>query len=452
MISAEEAEARQATSVLELLATLPGLTVTQSGSAGKAASLFSRGTNSNQTLVLWDGVRLNDPFLGGFDWAFASPEGLERVESVRGPFSALYGSGAVGGVVQLVTQRRPGLSARVEGGSRAYTRASAAGGDDVGPLFVSGHGNLRRGEGVVDNDFFAGEEAALRLDRSQGSSWRLGLAARWQRAELGLPFDYLGQPTPRQRQRSETLQLALPFGWQGAGVDLEGSVARVGQDLAVDDTDNPAQLAQDRLVAAREGLEITTIEGDMADLSMLADESFDLVFHPVSNIFAPAVRPVWQEVYRVLRSGGVLLAGFTNPAVYIFDRDLLDEQRILEVRYTLPYSDIASLPPEKLQHYMALDWPLEFSHSLEDQIGGQTDAGLHVVGLFEDGCSPEDDDLALEAYAGLYRRTSDQTVGFSILMMKFLFQRAKNSTQSRKGFFLVSLRLCVSYLFPARPG
>ena len=57
-------------------------------------------------------------------------------------------------------------------------------------------------------------------------------------------------------------------------------------------------------MAEREGLELVTMEGDMADLSVFADESFDLVFHPTSNLFVPDVRPVWREVYRVLRPGG----------------------------------------------------------------------------------------------------------------------------------------------------
>ena len=77
---------------------------------------------------------------------------------------------------------------------------------------------------------------------------------------------------------------------------------------------SPQQLARDRLVAEREGLEIRTVQGDMRDLSAFADASFDLVFHPVSNLFCPEVRPVWREAYRVLRQGGILLAGFMNPA------------------------------------------------------------------------------------------------------------------------------------------
>ena len=88
-------------------------------------------------------------------------------------------------------------------------------------------------------------------------------------------------------------------------------LAAAGAQVTVFDN-SPAQLARDREVAEREGLAIRTVQGDMADLSAFAAESFDLIFHPVSNLFAPDVRPVWRECYRVLRLGGALLAGFAN--------------------------------------------------------------------------------------------------------------------------------------------
>ena len=87
------------------------------------------------------------------------------------------------------------------------------------------------------------------------------------------------------------------------------------------------QLVQDHLVAEREELALETVEGDMADLSGFADDSFDLVFHPVSNLFVPELRPVWAEAFRVLRRGGLLLAGFLNPVVYIFNLELVDSSR-----------------------------------------------------------------------------------------------------------------------------
>src|SRR5215216_3346941 len=123
--------------------------------------------------------------------------------------------------------------------------------------------------------------------------------------------------------------------------------AAAGANVTVLDN-SPKQLAQDRLVAESEGLNLRTVEGDMADLSLFADGSFDLVFHPVSNLFAPEVRPVWAEAFRVLRRGGTLLAGFLNSAVYIFDLELVDSSGELHVRYALPYADATSKSEEEL--------------------------------------------------------------------------------------------------------
>ena len=145
---------------------------------------------------------------------------------------------------------------------------------------------------------------------------------------------------------------------------------------------SPRQLERDRMVAERDGLEIRTVEGDMRDLSAFADGSFDLVFHPVSNNFCPEVLPVWREAFRVLRPGGALLAGFGNPAAYIFDF-AKEDQGIFEVRYHLPYDSREFSEEEILQQY-GPDAPLEFSHSLDTQIGGQLKAGFVLVGLYED--------------------------------------------------------------------
>jgi ubiquinone/menaquinone biosynthesis C-methylase UbiE len=122
-------------------------------------------------------------------------------------------------------------------------------------------------------------------------------------------------------------------------------LAAAGANVTVLDN-SPNQLAQDFMVALREGLEIKTVEGDMRDLSCFEDESFDLIFHPVSNVFVPDVRPVWRECYRVLRRGGALLAGFNNPSLYIFDERKAN-MGLLEVRHRLPYSDLDSVTEEE---------------------------------------------------------------------------------------------------------
>lgn len=136
---------------------------------------------------------------------------------------------------------------------------------------------------------------------------------------------------------------------------------------------SPAQLARDQEVAVREELAIDTREGDMRDLSAFADASFDLVFHPCSNCFCESIRPVWREAFRVLRPGGALLSGFCNPIQYAVGEDKTD----LRVKHAIPYSDVAA-------GRIIEGEPVEFGHSLEDQIGGQLDAGFHLTGLFED--------------------------------------------------------------------
>jgi SAM-dependent methyltransferase len=168
----------------------------------------------------------------------------------------------------------------------------------------------------------------------------------------------------------------------GAGGQQAPVLAAAGARVTVLDN-SPRQLAQDQAVAARERLEITTVLGDMRDLSAFADRAFALVFHPCSNSFVPDVRPVWREAFRVLRPGGVLLAGFTNPVEYLFEEDAA-ERGDLKVRHTIPYSDLTHLGEDERARAEAAGRPLQFGHTLEDQIGGQLDAGFVLTAMFED--------------------------------------------------------------------
>ena len=149
------------------------------------------------------------------------------------------------------------------------------------------------------------------------------------------------------------------------------------------------QLNKDAQVAQREGLAIECVQGDMADLSVFDDASFDIIFHPVSNIFAADIRPVWQHCARILRPGGRLLSGFMNPDFYLFDHWAIEDGGPLEVRFKLPYADLTHVDPATLEARMAEGEALEFSHSLDEQIGGQLAAGLVVAGFYEDRWSEE---------------------------------------------------------------
>ncbi len=168
-----------------------------------------------------------------------------------------------------------------------------------------------------------------------------------------------------------------------SGGGQQGPVlAAAGANVTVFDN-SPRQLEQDRFVAERENLNIRLIEGDAADLSVFADESFDMVFNPCSTVFMKDVRPVWKEAYRVLRRGGILMTGSMNPVFYIFDLEKMDAG-ILEVKYSIPYSDIENLSEVELKKYIEKGLPLEFGHSLTDLLGGQCDAGFHIVDMYED--------------------------------------------------------------------
>ena len=160
-------------------------------------------------------------------------------------------------------------------------------------------------------------------------------------------------------------------------------LAATGAEVTVLDN-SPYQLEKDKMVAAREGLLIKIEQGDMRDLSRFTNESFDLIFHPVSNCFMDDVNKVWKECYRVLTKGGALLAGFSNPITYIFDMNEWDVNHILSVRHRIPYSDLEQLPKEQLELRIANKETLEFGHSLQDQIGGQLDAGFTIKGFYED--------------------------------------------------------------------
>jgi SAM-dependent methyltransferase len=200
---------------------------------------------------------------------------------------------------------------------------------------------------------------------------------------LPIPREWLGEVAGR-----DVLCLASGGGQQGP------ILAAAGARVTVYDN-SPRQLAQDRLVAEREGLSITTVEGDMRRLDALADESFDLIVHPVSNLFVPEVRPVWAEAYRVLRHAapdlrsstswivGQIVAGFNNPAFYIFDNAAAERGELL-VRHALPYSDLESLADAEREQRLAEGWPLEWSHTLADLIGGQLEAGFVLTGFYED--------------------------------------------------------------------
>jgi outer membrane cobalamin receptor len=217
VISREEIDNAQVENVADLLRRVPGVIVMGSGDEGKQTSVFTRGTNSNQTLVLFDGVRLNSPYFGGYDASLLTTSGLEQVEVARGPYSALWGADALGGVINLIP-RRPRDATEFgffgEGGEHGWQRYEGdlvLGGEHLG-LYLSGL--YRKGEGELDNSDFGTEQLLADVGWSWGSRGsRLAVVFQDLATESGIPFTTPGEPTPDRRQWSDQRLLAVPLRW-----------------------------------------------------------------------------------------------------------------------------------------------------------------------------------------------------------------------------------------------
>lgn len=180
---------------------------------------------------------------------------------------------------------------------------------------------------------------------------------------------------PENLAEKKILCLASGGGQQGP------ILAATGADVTVFDN-SIKQLEKDAFVAERDHLKIKTVQGNMQDLSMFENESFDCIVHPWSNGYIDDVKPVWKECARVLKKNGLLLAGFGNPIEYIFNAGKL-EQGMFLVENTIPYADIEHIDDPETRKIVEEGGYL-WSHTLEDQIQGQIDAGFAIVGFYED--------------------------------------------------------------------
>ena len=137
------------------------------------------------------------------------------------------------------------------------------------------------------------------------------------------------------------------------------------------------QLRMEKLVADREGYTIDLIRADMTKPLPFEAESFDLIFHPVSNCYVEDVLPIWRECFRVLKKGGILLAGLDNGFNYLFG-----EEEEITIRYRLPYNPLKdeALYEESVKN----NWGIQFSHTIEEQIGGQLAAGFVLKDVYQD--------------------------------------------------------------------
>lgn len=136
------------------------------------------------------------------------------------------------------------------------------------------------------------------------------------------------------------------------------------------------QLESERMVSEREGYAINIVHADMTKPLPFPDESFDLIFHPVSNCYIEDVLHVWRECFRILKPGGRLMAGMGNGFSYIIDWDGT------EIKYSLPYNPLKN--KALLERDLRENSGVQFSHTLNEQIRGQLQAGFRLIDLYED--------------------------------------------------------------------
>lgn len=217
------------------------------------------------------------------------------------------------------------------------------------------------------------------IDRWVEEGWEWGVPLsheQFRRAQEG-DWSMLLTPTkPVPKQWFPPLKGLRVLGLASGGGQQMPIFAAQGADCTVLDYAK-RQLESERLVAEREGYRLQIVRADMTQPLPFADAAFDLIFHPVSNCYIEDVGHVWAECHRVLRSGGLLMAGLDNGVNFLF-RD--GDERT--VHYSLPFNPLRDA--RLLQDLAATDSGVQFSHTLEEQIRGQLQAGFRLLDLYED--------------------------------------------------------------------
>ena len=136
------------------------------------------------------------------------------------------------------------------------------------------------------------------------------------------------------------------------------------------------QIESDLLIAEKENYNINAVKADMTKKFPFSDESFDIIFHPVSNCYIEDVMHVWRECFRILKNGGILMSGLDNGINFLFSED---EK---EIKNKLPFNPLKdeALLNESIKNNDAI----QFSHTAEEQIRGQLKAGFKLIDIYED--------------------------------------------------------------------
>jgi vitamin B12 transporter len=248
VITGEELQRTQVPTVADALRQVPGLTVSESGSQGSVVSVLMRGADADQVLVLIDGIRVNSTTTGAFDFSGLTPENIERVEVLRGWGGTLYGSEAVGGVIQIFTRQGSGPlrgSTEASGGNAATDREVGEFSGQNGIFSYSGSASHIHTDGFKpENDDYENTVASGRLDADLVPDGTARVIFRLGNSEFGNFFanNFLAAPDPNARQKDQVDYTRAEWGHA-----LNPTLRyRIGFSYAREDEqfDNPADAAQ----------------------------------------------------------------------------------------------------------------------------------------------------------------------------------------------------------------
>lgn len=207
VISRQEIEQRKTPFVIDLLRTVPGVQVVQFGSAGQVAEVFLRGAFSNQVKILIDGVELQN----GLNLENVSTAGVERIEILRGPLSAVYGSDAMGGVINIITTTTEArIHAHIEGGSDHTGDGAVQAGVGSDKNNVSAYYGRYDTDGQTVNDDYRNTTKGFNSHVEFLAGSNIGLILRYTDANSGIVFPVFDQPSP-PRVDAESDLLLVPF-------------------------------------------------------------------------------------------------------------------------------------------------------------------------------------------------------------------------------------------------
>lgn len=190
VITEQDIQAQQAETVLEVLRNLPGVDVVQTGSRGTGTTVFIRGAESDHVLVLIDGVEVNSTTVGAFNFAHLTTENIERIEILRGAGGTLYGSQAIGGVINIITKKGRGplkLGVSAEGGNGSTHRQTFTLNGEAGKVGYSlSAARLESGGFRTFNDDYRNVASSGRLDYKLTEDATLRGIFRFLKTDVGL--------------------------------------------------------------------------------------------------------------------------------------------------------------------------------------------------------------------------------------------------------------------------